>query len=417
MSKLRVPALFGVSLFFLSSVSLSATGAVASDVPVPAIGGVVESGVAELDEDLVTFEVLDFAHPVSLESAVTVLEGAGAPISGYHFVSDSIVGDFWLDGGLTAEEFLAEIELKTGTAPEVVSAYVEPAELRASGVERRLLVSVPLGADLPVYDAPDADLSLMEGSDSLGSAEALRDDVDISLKAAGDTWQPTDAEVMVMPMGDNLSITAKYYWTGLTPFSSALVMANKWGMEFQVDFYSSRVVNSPTPGPHARPNCGTSHVNYKDWAAASNRPFDWFGYVISGGNHVVAPGGLGLYGDYNDLSDPCTVSTIAVGMANPHAMTASPIGDEYLGIYAYPKKGVEAKSRVGAIVQPVNRAMCEQFPSMPLTDCMGVIPGAYPGPGPTGNRMVLNSANNNQAPSLCWYSPNFGTTSAQIWTC
>lgn len=72
-----------------------------------------------------TFSEISFAHPVSLESATTIARAAGLPVEGYRFESDSIVGDFWLDGGLTVEEFLAEVRKETGTAPEIVTAYVD----------------------------------------------------------------------------------------------------------------------------------------------------------------------------------------------------------------------------------------------------------------------------------------------------
>lgn len=70
---------------------------------------------ATVDEDAqaVTFQELQFAHPVSLESAVTVVEGAGSPIAGYHFESDSIIGDFWPGSGLSVEAFLAECVSKS----------------------------------------------------------------------------------------------------------------------------------------------------------------------------------------------------------------------------------------------------------------------------------------------------------------
>ncbi len=358
----------GASLVFLGSSALTANHAQASNLP--QTSALPTTLPSEEDPPSPTFLELDFAHPVSLESATTVVDGGGVPISGYHFASDSIIGDFWPEGGLSVEEFLAEVEEKTGTAPEIVAAYVDAALYAERRGQQR---SAPplLGASLPVFEAPAAD-------PSLAATDRPEDSSDWSPHFVSDeTWQPSEAEVMIQPMGDNLAISTKYHWQGVNPFASPLVMADHWGLEFQVDFYSSRVVNSPLPPPHNRPNCGTSTVNYKDWAAASNRPFDWFGWVISGSSHIAAPGALGLYGDYN----------------------------------------VEAQSTVGAIVQPVSRNHCEIYHWLPLTDCMGVTSGAYPGPGPASSRMVLNSANNNKAPSLCWYSPSFGTTPAQLWTC
>jgi hypothetical protein len=356
-----------------------------------------------------TFTEVGFAHPVSLDSALTVSDALGTDVVGYHFTSDTIVGDFWPDAGMSSDEFLAQIDAGTGTAPEIVSVYVPADEV--SEVQRRGVYDV-LGADLPVFDAPDPDLSLMTGperDESRGTAA----------RAPGDTWQPVDAEAQVTDSGSNLAITAKYSWWGLSPFAAPVVMADHWGMEFQFDFYT--IMRPHLGGEYPafygrRPFCGNTYEYYKDWAAASTRPYNWYAYVISGPDYIVAPGTLGLYGDFNDLSDFCTVSTIAVGMAQPKAMPDS-YGDNFLTINMYPLRGNETKSTLGAIVQPVSRNHCEQNPSMPLMDCMGVTPGDYPGPGPKTSRMVLNNVNNNKAPNLCWYSANFGTTAADIWSC
>ncbi|MBD3751286.1 MAG: hypothetical protein IE935_02325 [Micrococcales bacterium] len=366
-----------------------------------------------------TFSEISFAHPVSLESATTVARAAGLPVEGYHFESDSIVGDFWLNGGLTVEEFLAEVRKETGTAPEIVTAYVDGEAFTDKREHSRGLGDVVIGADLPVYDAPDAVAPADRAVAERSSAADLTSDV-VASAAAGDTWQPNDAQVMITDMGQSLSISSQYSWWSSDPYASPLAMADHWGMEFQVDFYTA---NRPWPpgtpnwwlGKDLRPNC--SGADYKDWAAASNRPFDWFGWVIDGTNVVSAPGALGLYGDYNDLSDPCNVSTVAVGMAQPWAMPSGTYGTNTLMIYSYPLRGQETQSRVGSIVQPVTRHQCENQTWMPLTDCMGVTELEYPGPGTGHNRMVLNADNNNQAPDLCWYSGEFGTVPAQIWSC
>ena len=125
-----------------------------------------------------------------------------------------------------------------------------------------------------------------------------------------------------------------------------------------------------------------------------------------------------MYGDFNDLSDPCNVSTIAVGMAQPSMMPNS-YGSNFLSLYLYPLRGDDAQSKIGAIVQPVSRQHCESNPTMPLMDCMGVTPGTYPGPGSSNSRMVLNDARGKVAPDLCWYSGEFGNSAAalEFWDC
>ncbi|WP_159501879.1 hypothetical protein [Microbacterium sp. 18062] len=365
--------------------------------------------------DTPAYEQVAFANPVSLASATTVTEAGALQIKGYHFVSDSIIGDYWLEGGLSVNEFLSEVEQKTGTAPEVVAAYVDGEAYAQLEEKESARTSRLLGESLPFFDAPDGDPS----RESFASTDAA---LQLNALAANETWQPNTAEAMITQMSStNLAIEAKYSWCGLDPYASPTKMAKHWGMEFQFDFYTQMRPNNPTSplpiGYGVRPHCGATTSLYKDWAAASTREYSWFAWVIAGSDQIYAPGNLGMYGDFNDLSDPCNVSTIAVGMAQPQVMPHSVAGTNHLSIYYYPLKGEDAYSVVGAIVQPVSRTWCEQNPSMPLMDCMGVAPGAYPGPGPTSSRMVLNNANGRAAPNLCWYSPDFGTTPAQFWAC
>ncbi|MBD8022990.1 hypothetical protein [Microbacterium gallinarum] len=361
-----------------------------------------------------TFESVAFAHPVSLESALTVTVVDGAPVQGYHLLSDSIVGDFFPTDGLSVEQFLDDVESKTGTVPEVTHAYLRGEDVETAANRTSTAI---LGEDLPKFDAPDADPD--------PAYVQPREDVDRALgaspRSAASTWQPNDVEAMIEPLGsDNLSIVGKYYWWGDAPFASPVVMADHWGMEFQFDFYTT---TRPNLNPYGddytgfRPFCGTTSTYYKDWAVASTRPYTWTALVIVGPNLVAAPANLGMYGDFNDLSDPCNVSTIAVGMANPWAMPMDDWGQNSLVISYYPERGSDTQSVVGAIVQPVNRLHCEVNPTMPLMDCMGVTPGSYPGPGPSSSRVVLNNGRGWKAPSLCWYSGGFGADPASRWTC
>lgn len=375
------------------------------------------TGLAETPEP--TFIEVDFAHPVSLQSALTVKSAAGAEIIGYHFVSDSIVGDYFPGGGLSAEVFLADVAKKTGTAPEIVKAYIDGDNADKVGAGR--VAEEVLGEALPAFDAPDAEPSPDFISADVPADRTERDQLN-PLKAASSTWVPNDAEAMITPLtSQNLNILGKYSWWSLEPYASPLAMADHWGMEFQFDFYTTVRPNLNPYGDDylgIRPFCGTTQINYKDWAAASTDPYTWVAMVISGDNQVIAPASLGMYGDFNDASDPCTVSTIAVGMAAPWAMPNS-YGSNFLSISYYPAKGDDATSVVGAIVQPVSRTHCEQNPTMYLMDCMGVTPGAYPGPGTSSSRPVLNNNRGLRAPSLCWWSGGFGldTSQFQTWSC
>lgn len=259
---------------FVAALAISAGTLVSAPAIAEEEGGDRSSkGLAELgvspEKTVATFAELDFEHPVSLESASTVVSAVGLEVQGYHFVSDSIIGDYWPDAGLSVDEFLQNIKNATGTAPEIVSAYVLADELENRSVMRG--APAPLGSELPAFDAPDADVSLAVPPATMNEDGTSGD----ALRAAGDTWQPNDVEVMVGSMADNLSISAKYAWWGLSPFASPQVMANHWGMEFQFDFYTRVRQSSQLPGIGygARPNCGATTLLYKDWAAASTRPY------------------------------------------------------------------------------------------------------------------------------------------------
>lgn len=115
-----------------------------------------------------------------------------------------------------------------------------------------------------------------------------------------------------------------------------------------------------------------------------------------------------MYGDYNDLPDHCTRSTIGVGMAQPQAMPSDNYGSNHLSIAMYPDRGQDTASVVGSEVQAVERQTCESWPLVALTDCMGVAT-IWPFPGAVdAHRNVLNSGSGWLAPALCWYSPNWG---------
>ncbi len=364
---------------------------------------------------------------MSLKSAATVKTSNGQRILGYHILSDSNTGDYWVDGGLTVNEFLADIKAMTGTAPEVVSAWV-PGQKRSNSsgqaASRTVLEATPLGADLPEFDAPDAVVTpaLLP---RYGAPEQSAQSRISAMSASGASeWAPTSAEAMIRDQGSNVSITAKYSWYGTNPFAAPYNMAEHWGMEFQFDFYTR---NKGVYGDENRPNygqrpfCGTGagDDSYKDWASASNRPFNWFATVVDGTSTIVAPRQLGFYGDYNDLSDPCNVSSVTVGVAAPWRIPSTIAGTQEVMVQMYPQRGLDTQSTVGSIVQPVSRGWCETYPFMPLTDCMGVLTDGYPGPGITTNRPVLGDQRGWKAPDLCWVSQNYGRNSSDTfsWDC
>lgn len=356
-----------------------------------------------------TLQIISFDHAVDLPSATTIRSAYGAPVLGYHFESDFAVGDYWLGTEQSLDDFLANMSEMTGTSPEVVGAFVRPDALARSSRSAGPGGQPPtLATGLPRYSAPAASPapSFVEMS-----KEASDSVLPLSTRSTTDRWDPDTAEVRIEDQGDTVSITQKFYWTSLDPYATVYNMPDHWGMEFQVDFYSShelRVLPVPPVGYGTRPICGED--DYKDWASASNREFNWYALVIdSTDNYVYPPGDIGLYGDYNDLFDACTRSTVAVGMAQPLAMPYSSYGSNEIAISMFPDRGQEETSVVGATVQVVERKPCEDHPDIALTDCMGVNEGAqWPGPG-SNARPVLDHGRGWRAPDLCWASAGFGT--------
>lgn len=367
-----------------------------------------------------TISLVDFDHPVSLPDAATIRTANSQDVIGYRFDSDSMVGDFWVDTNQSLASFLEDVETKTGTVPEVTGAYLEVPQSGKEGDRlRHENDAVVIETGLPEFDAPDAspEAGLLEvrGNEDGSRAESSS----VTARANTNTWRPNDAEGMVEDLGASVMITAKYSWYGVDPFASPLETADHWGMEFEFSFHTAmRTPIVPAAPPYVRPNCGRD--DFKDWAAASNRYFNWFAMVAYGQDFVYAPGALGLYGDYNDLWDECTRTSVSVGMAVPHAMPSSIVGTNHLTIVMYPDRGQDTQSRLGANIQLVERYTCEQFPSIALTDCMGGNV-SYQYPSGSVSRMVLNAFPSGRpapfAPNYCWYSGNFGNDAAQPWDC
>lgn len=361
----------------------------------------------------VSFEETPLDHPISLESAMTLRTAYSEAVLAYRFESDTIVGDFWRSSNQSAEDFLSHIEHTLRTAPEVVAVYTladtsEKAATRSTRV---------LATDLPIFDAPTGQIpeSAMNVNPRVSIGEGSRPQA----LAANERWDPNQAFVDMYRTGETVTIHEQYGWLSVDPFNAPYLLADHWGMEFQVDFHTT-LRPPPThypipPNYGSRPYCGWG--DYKDWASVSNDVFNWYGLVSTSSGQIMAPGIMGLYGDYNDLLDECTRSSISVGLANPDAFpSVTQTGTQFLHLYLFPDRGQDDQSVVSGVVQAVDRGWCESNPSMPLTDCMGVLQQTYPGPGP-GYRPTLSASRGWTAPPLCWFSEEFGNVASATYEC
>ena len=307
---------------------------------------------------------------------------------------------------MSVEEYLESIEKTVGTQPEVVGAYTVVTQEESSRLLSERGAEAPLVTGLPEFRAP------------LGralQATSLEKASEISMAAADaapDTWAPDFANIQIYDLTTTtVQIVESYGWFQTDPYNSPNVMADHWGMEFQLDFYTAPRAWPPGtpsfPNKDQRPNCAGD--DYKDWASVSNEPFDWYALVYVDEGTLFTPTNLGLYGDYNDLFDECTRSSVTVGMANPQVFPCGVNCYQNMDLYLFPDRGQDDASTTGGLIQVVDRYMCEQATTMPLTDCMGATQywGDYPGPGEP-SRALLNPDRGWQAPDLCWMTENFG---------
>jgi len=125
---------------------------------------------------------------------------------------------------------------------------------------------------------------------------------------------------------------------------------------------------------------------------------------------------LGVYADYNDLSDECKKNSIAIGVKNPTLMGKSLSGDSGLTTEIWAPRGTEPSSHISGTVQAVSAKSCNTGLGvfMALTDCMGLTNISTHWAGhPTGNyhRPTLGEHRNYfVAPAKCWLTGSYGNT-------
>lgn len=349
---------------------------------------------------------LEVAHPISIHDAISAAEEAGLQPVAYRFENVNLVGEFSPTGGQTVDEFLEGLNADYGVSPAIAEVILEaPTEEVQNAKAAR--AHLELGSQFPeVKPEPISDTSII-GS-KLAQQIAAEPEASTGAVMASTRWDPDIAQNEVKVNNSaTIKITGHYVWADLS--TSPLMLPLNHGLEFEVNTYS------PSLWGPGRPVCNVPHPAYKYQPFVVNEGWSWSGYVglplTHGTTYNVAA--LGVYADYNDLSDECSRNSMAIGVAIPQDIPLPYQSSQYyFGWQIIAPKGLDSSGRMGANIQTVTSHACQAAPTVPLTDCMGVYNSGW-----SDNRMVLNESRNIVGPGKCWVSQNFGTTTPSIWDC
>jgi hypothetical protein len=349
-----------------------------------------------------------FEHPVTFEDALGVSEVAGADVVAYRYENPEVVGEYGLASDQTPAEFLASFREFYGTSPAVVAAIVmQDREAVTEGSARAqapgLVVPLETAPFTPAPVAVDspAVASLQENLARAESAKAIDRSSSASSAATASTWHPDYADIQIWDAGSyGMYFTEFISWYSLD--TSPTYLQDHWGLEFQVDIYTSH----PDYQGGSRPFC---NGGYKERPFAANTTNNWNWSVFVGSPVGLIPGSgyWGAYPDYNDSGDPCDRNSMAIGIADPHELPTDGAAAYVLQLNLLAPKGADASGRIGGQIQAVSRHWCEWYPDMTFTDCMGVYPASWGGPEDRV-RVTLGEWRNWTAPPKCWQSNNYG---------
>lgn len=299
-----------------------------------------------------------------------------------------------------------------GAQPAVVHLVVQaPAEevksIGAREIESKIGAEYKEVAAEPI--SPDSSVGILLAAGQT-DPQAAEERTNPSALASPTRWDPDIAQQMVTrgPNDVNNKFTGHYVWASLN--TAPYVLQAQHGLEFEVNIHS----DNPLITGSGRPSCTPS--NYKDVPFAKNYGWTWSGYTGSPnppGGTITNLAALGLYADYNDLSDECNRNSIAVGLAIPQDIPLPYTSSQYyFGWSILAPRGIETSNRISAVIQSVSTHWCEANTWMPLTDCMGVWNSGY-----GVNRPVLGAWRNWVAPNRCWTSMDYGSTTPVAFSC
>lgn len=345
---------------------------------------------------------LDLDHGLNLMNAEKVAAGLSEEVVGYRFENGNVVGEYSPDSSLSHAQFLELFLTDYGTEPLVTQLVVErEASSDDTGLKRTQIA--PLGADLPAASPPAVEYGggLLDRNKQTNAAKSAPAAATL---AASPDWRPDQTNHGIFAAGGTPFFGQQFTWQGNGLQTN---LPSNVGLEFEIN----QVNNSVFAPYNKRPACFDNQ--YKDRHWAKNYNYTWIATDWFGSSSAAA---MGAYADYNDLSDACGVSSIAVGLREPKALTST--GGAYamttLDLVIYAPAGLASSVAFSGNVQAVSEHYCTASSlgqNMSNTDCMGVteIQQTWAGyPAGTYNRGTLNITNGWTLPMRCWSTDNKG---------
>lgn len=349
-----------------------------------------------LQSEITTY-ILRFSHPVSLQDAVTIAKEAGLDAKAFRFENQNLLGEYSPDPGVPIEDYLETFYSDFGVSPAVVGVLLEISAEEAAKHTTREIQS-EIGAEFPLQEALGISTESRVGQELSAIEKQHPEERSDTMSLSATRWDP-DIVMQHVTRNTGASFTTfsgTYIWGDLD--TSPLMLPDKHGLEFEVNVY--------TPNAYGiKPFCVPA-IGYKLIPFAVNQYWSWSSWVSDPSAYGVIfnLATLGVYPDYNDLSDECNRNSIALGVASPWDIPLGYMSSAYVfGTQIDAPNGLDSNGNISAVVQTVSRHHCEANPSMPLTDCMGIVDSGW-----GANRPVLAAWRNWVAPNKCWWSHDYG---------
>lgn len=335
--------------------------------------------------------VLELGHTVRLSDAIEAAAKLDDTVVAYGFTQDSIEGEY--SPSMPMDEFLQYFAEDYGTEPEISSIIL----VRASdGSDRTEIVErSDLARAIPAFDAAPVTFG-GRIADRLDERKAVWSDrtTDVVVQRNPPDWRPDFTAQAALNRGTQALVSGYFEWHGY----GLDYLPDDIGLEFEVNLRDESVAY-----PDAwRPFC---NITIKDEFWAKNYGYTWVASNLGSG------GALGsTYADYNDLTDTCSLQSIAIGARYPKNLTYffGPGSERALDIAIYTAKGSASSNWASGNVQAVTDTYCHSG-VWALTDCMGVTNiGLVWGGYPTGeyNMLTMNFSKSKWVPNYCWRTDN-----------
>lgn len=348
--------------------------------------GVTYSSDSEEAMDEYFFKYVNFSQDASVQQVKSIesnLQGLEGELIGYRFENENLVGEFFVDGEQSLDDFANRFEATFKTQPEFSSAIYLVNEKPSSPVEVNFL---SLDEEFVARPAEVPEAALNTDSSPNPSARSSASD---RLK-----WTPETVDATVLRSGNRQHFVLRMSWGENSPKN----MPKKFGIEFEINLHNGATGQ--------RPLCG---IDAGDKFLAKRQ--SWYNW------YVMVPKATHLkeaepYADYNDLLDSCGVNSMAVGVRYGARIPSLPNGNYSVITGIEAPIGTAKSNKVSGVIQSVDNDACALLPAPILTDCMGVGQTSY------GSQNFLSIERGwVAAPNLCWVSTGYGTQSPRKLKC